>query len=172
MHRLAALSFLVLAAPLLAQEGAASLDELLERVRQQTRVCETAVASAGRDLTPEECLDGGFLCVRVRNISTLEFETFKVHFPGQAAEFGPIGPGETSSYRRIGCAYWYNYTDARSEGRRFLRRIIDHVGEALLSAGLYTLNYRVQEFDEPRFGDGWTLHGYLGDSLEVDEHVP
>ena len=134
------------------------------------------LASCGRlgfspslDLAPNDCPDAGSVCIRVENTSAIDFDSFDVHFPDQVEQFGGLRAGQISTYRKIGRAYRYAYTEAFSGERRFVLQPIDYVGEKFVPPGNYTYQFSVNVMDEPQVWGDSVLHGYMGVELKSDE---
>lgn len=108
-----------------------------------------------------ECPNPGNVCIRIENSSEYSFQSFHVNFEGQMVPFGPLTPGATSGYRKVDAAYRYAFTEAFSDGRRFVLQPIDFVGEQYLEPGAYTYRYTVSPLDEPMVKGDWKLDGYL-----------
>ena len=169
MRLISTLVLFVASSVLCAQPVPSSLEELLELLRggQLSGICETMPPLQSESLTSEECLSRGEVCVRIRNVSELNFDSFEVHFSRQIEQFGVLASGETTEYREVACAHMSNGAIGVAAERTFAQGFIDQTGDAFLPPGLYTLNYRVEEFDEPR--SNGQLHGYLRDELDVGE---
>ena len=116
-------------------------------------------------VTAAECLDAGYVCIRVRNESEFHFRSLTVKFPNRTVEYGSIGPGATSAYRRTDRAYRYAYTEAWSGLRKFVLLPNDYVGERDLRPGIYTYEYSA-------ILHGWILGGSMNVELQVDGNGP
>ncbi len=120
--------------------------------------------------TVAECPAAEMVCIRVENTSKFDFQQFEVNFEGQTVSFGPLAAGAISGYREVDAAYSYAFTEAFSDGRRFVLQPIDFVGEQHLGPGAYTYRYTVDIFDQPRVQGDWRLDGYMDVQLvSVDE---
>jgi len=121
--------------------------------------------------TKDDCPGTESLCIRVENNSDISFDSFEVNFSGQRIQYGTLDTSQTSEYRKVDAAYSYAFTEAFSEGRRFILQPIDFVGEKLLPPGNYTYRYTVDALDEPRVKDDWSLHGYMSVRLVLNENA-
>ena len=80
----------------------------------------------------------GDVHVRLRNASTVGFDSVMVGFPKERINYGPLAAGATSSYREVEQAYGYAMVKAAAGDSGYLQMPIDYVGERLLSPGRYT----------------------------------
>jgi hypothetical protein len=118
-----------------------------------------------------DCLASGHTCVRIRNSTAIDFDTFEVRFPDGAEEFGPLPAGAVTAYRRISRSWLYNEVVATAGNRKFAFVIADRIGEPVRPAGIYTFSYRVRLLDEPvKDDDGLLLAGFLVGEYVADEN--
>ena len=133
-------------------------------IGQESAVAPIAPARAN------DCLVGGYTCIRIRNSTAIDFDTFEVQFPDGAEEFGPLPARAVTAYRRISRIWAYNEVVATADNRKFAYLIADRIGEPVRPAGIYTFSYRVRLLDEPvKDDDGLLLAGFLVGEYVADE---
>lgn len=132
--------------------------------------CESPTTEQQSGFTAEECLNSGYVCIRVRNTSDFHFRSFNVGFPNQSIEYGNVDPGATSAYQITDRAYRYAYTEAFSGLRKFLLVPNDYVGERYLPPGIYTYEYLA--VPHPKFTVGSIFRGNMNMKLQVDSNEP
>ncbi len=76
--------------------------------------------------------------IRIRNATSLRFDSVRVLFPKDSEQYGVLPAGGTSDYHEVKEAYSYAYVAAYSGGTKYILQPIDYVGESLLRAGRYT----------------------------------
>ena len=130
--------------------------------------CESVGSTIADGPTNDECTAIGLLCIRVENASQIAFDTFEVNFSGQVIQFGPLGVGQISGYRKVDAAYRYAYTEAFSDKQRFILQPIDFMGEKLLPPGKYTYRYTVDPIEGPGVTGDSSLERYLSVNLRRD----
>lgn len=116
----------------------------------------------------DECPGTELVCIRVENTSDISFDSFEVNFSGQQIQYGSLGVGQISDYRRVDATYSYAFTEAFSDERRFILQPIDFVGEKHLPPGNYTYRYTANVLEEPEVQGDWILHGFMGVRLTRD----
>lgn len=118
-----------------------------------------------------DCLTGGYTCVRIRNSTAIDFDTFRVQFPDGVEEFGALPAGAVTAYRTVSRIYVYNEVVATADNRKFVYVIADRIGEPVRPAGVYTFSYRARLLDEPvQDDDGLLLAGFLVGEYTADEN--
>jgi hypothetical protein len=83
-------------------------------------------------------LDHDDVEVRVRNFSTLDFDSVMVRFPRDTQRYGRVEAGRASSYAVVTEAYRYDYVEVWIGAEKYVLQPIDFVGESLLRPGRYT----------------------------------
>ena len=83
-------------------------------------------------------LDSDGVEVRVRNFSTIDFDSVTVRFPQETHRYGRVEAGRASAYRPVREAYRYDYVEAWIGTEKYVLQPFDFVGESLLRAGRYT----------------------------------
>lgn len=83
-------------------------------------------------------ITSGSVEIRIRNATSLDFQSVFVQFPDQSQQYGALRPGMNSAYRAVGRAYAYAYVRAIANGREYIVQPIDFFGEELLEPGRYT----------------------------------
>ena len=76
--------------------------------------------------------------VRVRNFSTLDFDSVMVRFPKDSHRYGRVEAGQASAYALVQEAYRYDYVEVWIGAQKHVLQPIDFVGESLLQPGRYT----------------------------------
>jgi hypothetical protein len=97
------------------------------------------------------CSDGfgpfgdGDVRIRIGNESQSEFSNVAVIFPEDEVDYGDVGAGGVSGYRKVSVAYRYARVDVRIGSTELRIQPRDYVGEEPLSPGRYT--YRLYFID-------------------------
>lgn len=76
--------------------------------------------------------------IRVSNASPYDFNDLFVNTSGGEHDYGNLGNGLTSVYKRFDFAYEYAYVSLTIDGKEFVFQPIDYVGATKLSNGEYT----------------------------------
>jgi hypothetical protein len=76
--------------------------------------------------------------VRVRNMSSVDFDSVLVRFPQDTHRYGRVAAGASSAYADVQQAYRYDYVEVWIAGQKHVLQPIDFVGENLLAPGRYT----------------------------------
>jgi hypothetical protein len=76
--------------------------------------------------------------IRIRNVSDLDFDRVRVHFPeGRDVDYGPVPKGGRSGFQSIGRAYRYAGLSVKAGKQELTLQPIDYLGEKELPAGRY-----------------------------------
>lgn len=87
---------------------------------------------------PDTYPDTGSVEIRVRNISSYDFNEVFVDTNGGQHDYCTVKSGATSGYKRFESAYRYAFIELKIDGAVFTIQPIDYVGESLLDKGKYT----------------------------------
>jgi hypothetical protein len=82
--------------------------------------------------------DSDLVEVRVRNFSTVDFDSVLVRFPKDVHRYGRVEAGQSSAYASVQEAYRYDFVEVWIGGEKYALQPIDFVGESLLRPGRYT----------------------------------
>lgn len=76
--------------------------------------------------------------LRIENASDVDFTSVRVSFPEANANYGAIGAGRRSEYRRVDEVYRYGFIEIEANEETYTIQPIDYVGEEPLEPGRYT----------------------------------
>jgi hypothetical protein len=76
--------------------------------------------------------------IRVENVSDLDLDRVRAHFPDGEVDYGPVPKGAVTAFRSPGRAYRYAGFSVEAGGRQLSIQPMDYMGEKELPPGRYS----------------------------------
>ncbi|HEV2856364.1 MAG TPA: hypothetical protein VHC97_26475 [Thermoanaerobaculia bacterium] len=89
--------------------------------------------------------ESGALQIRIANRSGQDFERVSVTLPSDTVDYGRVGNGAVTNYRRVTAAYRYALVEVTIGGKPIKFQPQDYLGEEPLRPGRYTYELRLDE---------------------------